>query len=61
MDDGETFNYERKEEYQIATMEFDPEEGLIRGETLMRKAEKRENRYMMEYDFANCIEIIGLS
>lgn len=35
-DDGETFNYERRNEYQVATVEYEVEKGLLRGETLIK-------------------------
>lgn len=58
LDDGETYNYQRMNEYQMIHFEFDAETGILTG----RKLNHEKNGvgpYLFPHDFLTSIELVG--
>ena len=58
LDDGETYNYQRTNDYQIIIFEFDAATGILTGRK-MNQEKNGSGPYLFPYDLLTNIEIVG--
>jgi len=60
LDDGETYNYQRQNDYQTIHFAFDAATGILTGRKL-NQVKNGTGPYLFPYDYLTNIEIVGAS